>query len=81
MFKFVIISGLCTLAASAQTPTEQMTIKLDKELTLGPIGITAALAGPMSTTPGAPYSAQAVTQRVQVAGRREPVSRRQLRTT
>jgi hypothetical protein len=32
----------------------------------GPIGITAALAGPAATISGAPYSAQAVTQRVQV---------------
>jgi hypothetical protein len=32
----------------------------------GPIGITASLAGPTATIPGAPYSAQAVTQHVQV---------------
>jgi hypothetical protein len=32
----------------------------------GPIGITGAMAGPMATIAGAPYSAQAVTQRVQM---------------
>jgi hypothetical protein len=32
----------------------------------GPIGITTALAGPMTTVVGAPYSAQAATQRVQI---------------
>ncbi len=66
MFKVVIISVLCSVAALSQTSTQQVKIKLDAETTLGPIGITAALAGPMSTIPGAPYSAQAVTQRVQM---------------
>jgi len=32
----------------------------------GPIGITAAMAGPMATVAGAPYSAEAVTQHVQL---------------
>ncbi|MBV9265062.1 MAG: hypothetical protein JO061_02725 [Acidobacteriaceae bacterium] len=31
----------------------------------GPIGITGAMAGPMATVAGAPYSAEAVTERVQ----------------
>ncbi len=66
MFKLVIISGLCAVAALSQTTTQQMKIKLDAEQSFGPIGITAALAGPLSTIPGAPYSAQAVTQRVQI---------------
>jgi hypothetical protein len=65
MFKAVILSGLCAVAALSQTSVQQVKLKLDAEATLGPIGITAALAGPMSTIPGAPYSAQAVTQRVQ----------------
>jgi hypothetical protein len=32
----------------------------------GPIGITAAMAGPMATVAGAPYSAEAITQHVQL---------------
>ena len=66
MFKVVIISGLCAVAALAQSSTPQMKIKLDNENSFGPIGITAALAGPLSSIPGAPYSAQAVTQQVQM---------------
>jgi hypothetical protein len=66
MFKIAVLSGLCAVAALAQMPVEQMKIKLDAENSFGPIGITAALAGPMSTLAGAPYTAQAVTQRVQM---------------
>lgn len=65
MLKQLLISGVCTIAAWSQvSTTEQMKIQVDKN-SFGPIGITAALAGPMSTVPGAPYSAQAVTQRIQ----------------
>jgi hypothetical protein len=66
MFKLFIVSGLCAVSALSQTTLQQAKIKLDAENAFGPIGITAALAGPMSTIPGAPYSAQAVTQRVQL---------------
>jgi hypothetical protein len=69
MFKLTILTGLCALAALSQTSTQQMKIKIDNENSLGPIGadhVTAAMAGPMSTIPGAPYSAQAVTQRIQM---------------
>ena len=59
MFKPLIITGLCAFMALAQTP-----IKIVAEHS-GPIGITAVMAGPAATIPGAPYSAQAVTQRVQ----------------
>jgi hypothetical protein len=65
MFKIAVISGMCVVAAWSQTAPEQTKIQFEKG-SFGPIGITAALAGPMSTTPGAPYSAQAVTQRVQL---------------
>lgn len=43
----------------------QGAIQIDNVAEFGPIGITAAMAGPMSTVAGAPYSAQAVTERVQ----------------
>jgi hypothetical protein len=42
-----------------------MTLDIAGENFFGPIGITAALAGRAATIPGAPYSAQAVTQHVQ----------------
>ncbi len=66
MIKSLIIAAAFAACALAQTDKPAaLKLKLDDEMTLGPIGITAALAGPMSTTAGAPYSAQAVTQRVQ----------------
>jgi hypothetical protein len=73
MFKLIVASGLCAVAASAQTFTpskdvfyQKQTVNSADESSIGPIGITAALAGPTATIPGAPYSAQAVTQHVQV---------------
>jgi len=73
MLKTTIVSGLFAFAAFAQNTlppkdavTQKIMIKLADENAFGPIGITAALAGPMATVPGAPYSAQAVTQRVQI---------------
>jgi hypothetical protein len=83
MFKIVLASGLCAVAAFAQTPVpvpakdfffQKQTANIVDDNFLGPIvddnfrgpiGITAALAGPAATIPGAPYSAQAVTQHVQ----------------
>jgi hypothetical protein len=73
MSKILIVAGLCACAAFAQTTTlskdvvnPKVTLDVSGQNFLGPIGITAALAGPVATIPGAPYSAQAVTQRVQV---------------
>jgi hypothetical protein len=43
----------------------KITLDMADGNSFGPIGITAALAGPAATIPGAPYSAQAVTQHVQ----------------
>jgi hypothetical protein len=43
-----------------------MTVRMGDMAEFGPIGITTALAGPMRTVAGAPYSAQAVTQRLQI---------------
>jgi hypothetical protein len=68
MFKRLIIPGLCAVSAFAQTIKSDDVLtekKLTLELSQGPIGITAALAGPAANIAGAPYSAQAVTQRVQ----------------
>ncbi len=72
MLKLAFVPGLCALAAFAQAPLPpkemvlpMQTIAIGNQNSFGPIGITAALAGPMATIPGAPYSAQAVTQRVQ----------------
>ena len=73
MLKLIVTSGLCAVSAFAQTPLPPPNVLLQKQVLdvpsqdfLGPIGITAALAGPTATIPGAPYSAQAVTQHVQV---------------
>jgi hypothetical protein len=74
MFKLIVTSGLCAIAAFAQTPLPPPSVLFQKQTLnivadqnfFGPIGITAALAGPAATIPGAPYSAQAVTQHVQV---------------
>jgi hypothetical protein len=60
MFKLIAAASLCTVAAFAQAP-----VVMADENFHGPIAITAALAGPAATIPGAPYSARAVTQHVQ----------------
>lgn len=74
MFKSLAILLLCGLGLSGQTatnpkdaaPQKQLMIRMGDMAEFGPIGITTALAGPMSTVAGAPYSAQATTERVQV---------------
>lgn len=74
MFKSLAILLLCGLGLSGQTatnpkdaaPQKQVVIRMGDMAEFGPIGITTALAGPMSTVTGAPYSAQATTERVQV---------------
>ncbi len=74
MFKFSVIILLGGLGLSGQTainpkdaaPQKQLMIRMGDMAEFGPIGITTALAGPMSTVTGAPYSAQATTERVQV---------------
>lgn len=47
-------------------PHVQTAIRIGDAAEFGPIGITTAMAGSLSTTPGAPYSAEAITERVQV---------------
>lgn len=68
MRKVLLFSALCAGCALAQTSAtgqRQVVVQLDPA-EMGPVGITTALAGPMGTVAGAPYSAEAVTQRVQV---------------
>jgi len=60
MFKLVLIPGLCALAAFAQTTQ----IKIADEKS-GAFSITALVTGPAPAIPGLPYSAKAVTERVQ----------------
>jgi hypothetical protein len=69
MRKVLLISGLCAgcaLGQTAVTGQKQLMIQMGDVAEFGPIGITTALAGPMGIVAGAPYSAQATTQRVQV---------------
>jgi hypothetical protein len=73
MYKMIGIPVVWAVTAFAQTPAvpkdvliaRPSTVQLGDAAEFGPIGITAAVAGPMSTIAGAPYSAQVVTQRVQ----------------
>lgn len=73
MFKSLVILLLGGLGLSAQTaispkdaaPQKQLVVRMGDMAEFGPIGITTALAGPMATVTGAPYSAQATTERVQ----------------
>src|SRR3954452_2723332 len=74
MYKMICIPVAFAVTGFAQTPAAPKdftnpkagTVQLGEAPEFGPIGITAALAGPMSTIAGAPYSAQTVTQRIQV---------------
>ncbi len=74
MYKTLAILLLSGLGLSSQTainskdaaPAKTVTIQMGDIAGFGPIGITTALAGPMAAIDGAPYSAQAVTERVQV---------------
>lgn len=74
MFKtFVIVFVATASLLLAQAPpaprssagTTTATVAIGDAAQFGPIGITAAMAGAASTIAGAPYSAQAVTERVQ----------------
>jgi hypothetical protein len=62
MYKAFAISLLCAGCALGQDPVPGVPV-----IKMGaPMGITTALAGPIATIAGAPYSAQAVTERVQI---------------
>lgn len=69
MRKTLLISALCAGCVLGQTPAvgqKHVMIQMGDAAELGPVGITTAFAGPMGTVGGAPYSAEAVTQRIQV---------------
>jgi hypothetical protein len=69
MRKIFVILAMCAACALGQTAVagqKQVAIQAGDAAELGPIGITTALAGPMGTVTGAPYSADTMTQRVQV---------------
>jgi hypothetical protein len=68
MYKAFITLLLCAGCALGQTVTAGVPAVDIKGggAAFGPIGITTALAGPMAAVAGAPYSAQAVTERVQI---------------
>jgi hypothetical protein len=73
MYKTILIATLSAAGLLAQTPVApkdsgpqvQTAIRIGDAAEFGPIGITTAMAGPMATVAGAPYSAQVVTERVQ----------------
>jgi hypothetical protein len=69
MRKTLLISALCAeyaLGQTAATGQKSVVIQMGDAAEFGPVGITTALAGAMGTVAGAPYSAEAITQRVQV---------------
>ena len=73
MNRILAIAAACTVSVLGQTTVankdvaggKAMVIQMGDVAAFGPIGITAAMAGPMATVAGAPYSAQTETQRVQ----------------
>jgi hypothetical protein len=74
MFKTIAVAAVFAASIFAQAPNGPKTavvqaqagVRIGDMAEFGPIGITAAMAGPMATVAGAPYSAEAVTQRVQM---------------
>ena len=69
MCKQLVISILCAGSALGQatnaTSPKPLVLSIGDPVVFGPVGITTALAAPMGTVTGAPYSAQVTTQRVQ----------------
>lgn len=67
MKRALIVSALCAASALAQigTSSPKLAVGVGDAAEFGPVGITTALAGPMPTITGAPYSAQSTTERVQ----------------
>jgi hypothetical protein len=69
MRRVLVVSALCVGCALGQTTPvgqKQIVVQMGDAAELGPVGISTALAGPMGTVTGAPYSADTMTQRVQV---------------
>jgi hypothetical protein len=73
MFRSIFLTLAAATALLAQTtmalkdpgPQVQTAVRIGDAAEFGPIGITTALAGPLATVTNAPYSAQAVTERIQ----------------
>ena len=72
MFRTLVIAIISAAALKAQTaapkasgPDVQAAIRIGDAAEFGPIGITSAMVRPEATVAGAPYSAQAVTERLQ----------------
>jgi hypothetical protein len=74
MNRMLVIAAMSAGSVLAQTTVASKDVVPDKPglvqmggfAEFGPVGITAAMAGPMATIAGAPYSAQTETQQVQV---------------
>ncbi len=69
MCKTLLIATVCAGCALGQTTMtfqRATTVRMGDTAAFGPVGITTALAGPMSDIAGAPYSAQSTTERVQM---------------
>jgi hypothetical protein len=68
---FVVLAAASALLAQTTAaykdpgPQIQTAVRIGDAAEFGPIGITTALAGPVATVTNAPYSAQAVTERIQ----------------
>lgn len=69
MYKALIISAMfagCALGQTTVTVQRPLPVQMSDVAEFGQVAITTALAGPMANVTGAPYSAQATTERVQV---------------
>jgi hypothetical protein len=72
--RILVIAAACGISALGQTtvtskdalPGKPVMVEMGNFAAFGPVGITAAIAGPMATVAGAPYSAQTETQQVQI---------------
>src|SRR3954452_17301554 len=62
----LVLCAGCALAQGENTTERKSVIHMGDPAEFGPMGITTMLAGPIGTVAGAPYSAQVVTQRIQV---------------
>jgi len=59
MRRVLVVSALCVGCALGQTTPvgqKQIVVQMGDAAELGPVGISTALAGPMGTVTGAPYS-------------------------
>jgi hypothetical protein len=73
MIKYIAISALTSsiilgqgVSVSTEPADKTVAIQGPGPVTIGAFGVTGAVAGPDATIAGAPYSAQAITERVQI---------------